>query len=120
MSLGRQPERLDYFDCVSNGFAPTMIGSLAERLKRQVYLWEWNDNRSILTILTVSFDCAESVRGDCWRFTKQADRRSRLVYFKVDVLQLFVSLNLENHWITGVEPTDGCSQLFDRVHRSRV
>ena len=51
---------------------------------------------------------------------KQAERPARLIYFKVDVLQLFVSLNLQNHGITGVEPTHGCPQLLDGVHGSRI
>jgi hypothetical protein len=43
-----------------------------------------------------------------------------LVHFEVDVLQLFISLNLQDHWITGVELTNCYPQLFDGVHGSRI
>jgi hypothetical protein len=51
---------------------------------------------------------------------KQTERPARLIHFKVNVLQLFVSLNLQNHWITGVEPSHRCPQLLDGVHWGRI
>jgi hypothetical protein len=51
---------------------------------------------------------------------KQAERPVRLIHFKVDVLQLFASLNLQNDWITGVKGTHRCPQLLDGVHASCI
>ena len=51
---------------------------------------------------------------------QQTEGPARLVHFKIDVLQLFVSFNLQNYWITGLELTDCCPQLLDGVHGSRI
>src|SRR5882762_4328231 len=51
---------------------------------------------------------------------RQTEGPARLVHFKIDVLQLFVSFNLQNYWITGLELTDCRPQLFNGVHGSRI
>jgi hypothetical protein len=67
-----------------------------------------------------SGSCAESRDAQPAWITEQAERPARLIHLKVNVLQLFVSLNLQNDRITRVEPTHSCPQLFDRVHGGRI
>jgi hypothetical protein len=45
----------------------------------------------------------------------ETERHARVFHFKVDVLQLFVSLNLQNDRIPGAQPTHRSPQLLDGV-----